>query len=65
MEQTTLQSELETLQLRIAGKKKEYEIALRNGKTFESLKKIYVEVKELEKALHGCIEKAKQSGEFI
>jgi hypothetical protein len=65
MEQTTLQSELETLQLRIAGKKKEYEIALRNGKTFESLKRIYIEVKELEKAIQSCIEKAKQSGEFI
>jgi len=65
MKKSTYQSEIETLQLLIARKKREYETGLRSSKDFESVKCIYEQIKELENSLQSLVEKAKQEGQYI
>jgi hypothetical protein len=57
-------SELKMLQLQLTEQKKKYEDAFFNGENFEELKRIFVQIKDLQKSIESCIEKAKQSGKF-
>jgi hypothetical protein len=64
MGKLTWQSEVEMLQLQLAEQRKKYEDAFLHGENFEELKKIFVQIKDLQKSIESCIEKAKQSGKF-
>jgi len=57
-------SELKMLQLQLTEQRKKYEDAFLNGEDIEELKKIFVQIRDLQKSIESCVEKAKQSGKF-
>jgi hypothetical protein len=60
MRDTNNHSLIFTLQLQIKIKKQVFDEAIRNDKEFSEVKKIYLELKELEKELENCIEKSQK-----
>ena len=60
MQNADHQSEIFSLQLQIKIKKQVFDKAIRNDKEFSEVKKIYLELKELEKELENYIEKSQK-----
>lgn len=54
------QSEIFSLQLQIKIKKQIFDEAIRNDKEFSEVKKIYLELKELEKQLEAYVERSQK-----
>jgi hypothetical protein len=60
MKNADSQSEIFSLQLQIKIKKQVFDNAIRNDKEFSEVKRIYLELKELEKELENYIEKSQK-----
>jgi len=63
--QQDLQSEIKHLHTQILEKKMAFDEGMKRDMEFEHLKKIFVEIKELEKRLEKCFEQSPDTEEYF